>query len=492
MIVPPCASCFLRQLLGWSVAWCLSLPAVAAEFVAGELLVKYRSAEMTALRSRLPLGVAVEALTPGILRVKLPPGENPEAVRARLAADPAVLHVQPNYIKRLQLLPDDSHFSYQWAMLNTGQEVPTTGGQRVRGTAGADVGATLAWDATTGDPAVVVAVIDTGIELGNPDLAANLWSNPGEVPGDGVDNDANGYVDDVQGWDWADGDAVPDDGNGHGTHIAGVIAARGNNARQIAGLNWRVSVMPLRTFDAQGVSKTSDIVAAIDYAVDKGVNIINASYGTLGGVNRGANNFDQLEFDAYDKARARGILVVAAACNEGVNNDGPQACVPASYNLANIIAVAASDQDDRLAAFSNWGPQTVDLAAPGANIATTPWRSADPGVISVVNGTSIASAFVTGGAALLQAQARALGLGRLSATSLRRLLVNNVAPVDALAGIVSSGGRLDIPRAMGDLGNDTVVQGSGVSQPGTSGGGALLWLLAGLGWRLSRHIMRPR
>ncbi|MFQ5487738.1 MAG: S8 family peptidase [Gammaproteobacteria bacterium] len=494
---------FSRLLPLLMLAWVPVFALQAAEFVAGELMVKYRGTSVTGVRSAFPAGASLEALAPGVVRVKLPRGQDPQQARARLAADPRILHVQPNYIKRIQLIPDDNQFFHQWGMQNSGQEVLTAGGQRVRGVAGADVSATAAWNVTTGDPGVVVAIIDTGVELAHAELSANLWSNPGEAPGNGVDDDGNGYVDDIHGWDWADGDNVPDDGNGHGTQIAGIIAARGNNQRQVAGLNWQLSVMVLRTFDSQGVSKTSDIVAAINYAVDNGARIINASYGTLGGVNRGANNFDQLEFDAYDQARARGVLVVAAACNEGINNDdGPEACVPASYSLSNILAVAATDQNDVLARFSNWGSLTVDLAAPGANIATIPWHNNAPDVVSVGNGTSVAAAFVSGAAALLLAR----GGETLVASDLRELLVNNVDPLDALAGIVASNGRLNVASALQALEDGTAIQGSdtpsssdgntnvninGGTRAGSSGGGALLWLLFLYGWLLWRRPLPP-
>ncbi|MFQ5488832.1 MAG: S8 family serine peptidase, partial [Gammaproteobacteria bacterium] len=208
--------CFLLLLL------VMVFPLRAADFVADELLIKYRGADVTAVRSALPAGIALKTLAPGIAKVKLPQGEDLEQVRAVLAADPHILHVQPNYIKHIQVVPNESHFSYQWGMQNTGQEVLTAGGQRARGMAGADVSATAAWEVTTGDRNVVIAIIDTGVELTHPDLSDNLWNNPGEAPGNGVDDDGNGYTDDLHGWDWPDGDNTPVDGNGHGTHIAGV------------------------------------------------------------------------------------------------------------------------------------------------------------------------------------------------------------------------------------------------------------------------------
>ncbi len=492
-------SCFLPLA---AIASALASPSQAADFVAGELIVKYRAGDVTAVRSSLSPAAALDPLAPGIARVVLPPGQSLTAAMKRFAADPHILQVQPNYIKHTQLVPDDSDFSYQWGMQNSGQEVLTSSAQRVAGRAGADVSAVSAWNVSTGDRGVVIAIIDTGVELTHPELSANLWTNPGEAPNNGVDDDGNGYIDDVHGWDWADGDNTPADGNGHGTHIAGIIAARGNNRMQIAGLNWQVSLMVLRAFDSQGVSSTAHVVRAIRYAVDNGARIINASYGALGGASPVAPGFDAREFEAYRYAADRGVLVIAAACNEAINNDGLRACVPASYDLPNIVAVAATDQNDRLAGFSSWGEKTVDLAAPGVNIATTPWRTKAADVVAVVDGTSIASSFVSGGAALLLARGDELGLA-LSATRLRGILMDHVDQLPAtLGGRVGSGGRLNIAKALAALDALATTQevappssaqssadsNSGNGGPRTSstggGGGALLWLLILYGWRL--------
>ncbi|HHH35250.1 MAG TPA: hypothetical protein ENK48_00290 [Gammaproteobacteria bacterium] len=472
---------------------------VAADYVPGELIVTYGEGSVTAVRSSLPPGSRLTPLTGDTVRVILPPGQDMAEMRRRLSGDPRIRHVQPNYIKRIQLLPDDPTFSYQWAMMNTGQSVPDGTGAFTSGTSGADVRATSAWDVTTGSPDVVIAVIDTGMALNHPDLAANLWNNPLEVPGNGVDDDANGYVDDIHGWDWIDNDASPADGNGHGSYVAGVIAARGNNGRQIAGLNWRASLMVLRTFDRQGVSSTDNIVAAVRYAVDQGAKVINASYGSQGAARPGAPDFDQAEYDAYRYARDHGVLVVAAACNDGRSNDASQACVPASYDLSNILSVAASDMNDRLAGFSNWG-SSVDLAAPGVTIATTAWRSTSPDTLALVDGTSIASSFVSGAAALLLARAEALGL-KPSLNTLRQLITDNVDVLPALAGRVASSGRLNVSSALaaleklpgtqqlggGDVGTSGSPQGGAVSQrlvaASGGGGGALdlsLLLLVGI------------
>jgi subtilisin family serine protease len=250
----------------------------------------------------------------------------------------------------------------QWALRNTGQAVPDESGGTVSGTTDVDIDAPDAWDVSTGDGNVVVAVIDTGVDTGHPDLAPNMWSNTGETAGNGVDDDGNGYIDDTGGWDFVDGDNNTRDLNGHGTHIAGVIAARGNDGSSVAGLNWDVSLMALRGMDINGVTTTADVIAAINYAVANGAKVINASYGSA--------TFDNAERDAISNAASNGVLFVAPSCNNSQNND-INPCYPASYDLDNIIAVAASDQNDNLAGFSNRGVQAVDLAAPGVNIAST-------------------------------------------------------------------------------------------------------------------------
>ena len=268
---------------------------------------------------------------------------------ARLGALDTVLYAQPNYYVHLQTtgFPNDPNFSSQWGMNNTGQ----TGG-----TTDADIDAPEAWAITAGDSSIVVAVLDTGVDYTHPDLAANIWTNPGEIAGDGIDNDGNGFIDDVHGWDFQNEDNDPMDDHGHGTHVAGTIAAVGNNGVGVAGVAWNVTIMPLKIMSSSGTS--FDAIQALNYAVAMGVKISNNSYYMSG------------MYNAIEAAGAAGHLFVTAAGNSGVNTDiTPH--YPSIYDLENIISVAATDHNDNKLSSSNYGLTTVDLGAPGANIYST-------------------------------------------------------------------------------------------------------------------------
>jgi len=275
---------------------------------------------------------------------------------ARLAADPRVERVQLNYRRRPLQVPDDPRYPQQWAL-------PA-------------ISAPAAWDITAGDSRVVIAIMDSGVDYLHPDLAANIWKNRAEWEGvDGVDDDGNGYVDDFQGYDFAAtsrgaNDNDPMDIDGHGTHLSGIAAAIGNNGLGVAGVNWRASILPLKSMRPDGYFYDSDLIEAIEYAALMkrrfGVNIaaINASLGDSAGYDG-----DFLS-QAIELAGEAGIIFCAAAGNQGRNND-TRPVYPASYNLPNIIAVAASTAADSLASFSNYGAASVHLAAPGVNILST-------------------------------------------------------------------------------------------------------------------------
>lgn len=266
---------------------------------------------------------------------------------------PEVEAVSPNYRRSLQRLPNDPKFSRLWGM--------------------ARIQAPEAWERNVGSSDVVLAVIDTGVHYGHEDLAANMWRNPGETPGNGIDDDNNGYRDDVYGYDfsadnWGKNDSDPMDIDGHGTHVAGTMAAVGNNGTGVCGIAWKARIMALKGFRPDMHIYDSDCIEAIDYAVmmkrDRGVNVvaINASFG--GG---GSNPLQQ---EAIADAAAQGIAFVCAAGNEGADNDSTQ-FFPANYDLPGIVSVAASDPNDGLASFSNYGASTVDIAAPGVAILST-------------------------------------------------------------------------------------------------------------------------
>ena len=362
----------------------------------------------------------------GLEHMQVGKGQGVERAVERLQQLPFVDYVEPDYVRRADT--SDTYYGYQWGLNNTGQDI---GG--VTGTAGADIDAEGAWTLSTGDPDLVVAVIDSGVEYTHEDLWNNAWINHGEIAGDNVDNDGNGYVDDVYGWDFFASDADPYDENGHGTHVAGTICAEGNNGRGVSGVAWGCKVMALRFLGPDG-GYTSDAISALEYAVAKGVRLSNNSWGGGG--------YSQALYDAIDSAAASGHLFVAAAGNGGTDKIGDDndvsAHYPSSYDLANVIAVAATDNRDRLADFSNFGAQGVDLGAPGVDIAST-MRSG----YYLSSGTSMATPHVTGVAALI--------LGRhpdWSYVDVRDRLLNTVRAVDSLTGKTVTGGVVDAYEAL--------------------------------------------
>ena len=287
---------------------------------------------------------------PGIQLVQLTPGTSVEGGVNFYENDPNVLSVTPNYIAQLDCVPNDPQFNTLWGLHNTGQ---------MGGTVDADIDAPEAWNITCGSADVVVAVIDTGVDYTHQDLMANIWTNSGEIPGNGIDDDGNGYIDDVHGWDFVNSDNDPNDDYGHGTHCAGTIAAVGNNAKGIAGVSWNAKIMPLKAGSADGRFTLAAQLEAFSYARKMGADVISCSFG--------GTNYVSTVQTAIATSPA---VVVCAAGNDGTNNDViPH--YPASYNSPNIIAVAATDRNDNLAGFSNYGLTSVDVAAPGAEIYNT-------------------------------------------------------------------------------------------------------------------------
>jgi len=331
-------------------------------YVQGEILVKYKShvsaSTIRSFQDRLGASTIRAFRDIGIRQVKLPPRMSVETALEYYRGNPDVAYAEPNYIRYLKATtPNDPFFSNLWGLHNTGQSVNGTSG-----TAGADMDGPEAWDVAQGSNTFVIAVIDTGVDYNHPDLSGNIWANPGEVAGNGLDDDQNGYVDDLRGWDFVDDDNDPMDVVGHGTHVAGTIAAVGNNNIGVTGVCWQAKIMPVRALDAFGAGTDADIIAAIGYAVTKGAKVINASFG--------GPDYSQAQYDALSNANSAGVLFVVAAGNEGTNNDTTPS-YPASYNLPNIISVAATDQNDNLSNFSNYGATSVHVAAPGENIYST-------------------------------------------------------------------------------------------------------------------------
>jgi subtilisin family serine protease len=340
-----------------------------------------------------------------------------EAIR-RYRGDASVEFIEPNYIYQASVVPDDPKFADQWGLENRGQPF---------GVPGADIRAPLAWDVTTGSRDVLVAITDTGIDYTHPDLAANVFVHPGEVAGNGVDDDGNGFVDDIRGWDFVNADNDPRDGDGHGTHVSGIVGAIGNNGIGIAGVSWQVRILPLKFLDDTGVGNTANAIRAIDYATDMGARVINASWG-----GRGVSEALALAIQA---AGAAGVLFVAAAGNSGTNNDIIPT-YPASYSMRNIIAVAATNQYDEIPLWSSYGQASVDLGAPGENILSTV-----PGGYAAFSGTSMAAPHVT--AALGLIFARYPAIAHLDA---RDLLLSSVDHPHELRYRLTTAGRLNVHR----------------------------------------------
>jgi len=390
-------------------------------YAPGELLVKHkgsgRAAATQYYRSQWDISALRTFRVTGVQHVKLPRWMTVEAALAIYLDDPDVEYAEPNYYRQTCVIPDDTDFDLLWGLHNTGQYVNST--------VDADIDAPEAWDIATGNSDMVIAVLDTGVDYSHPDLSDNMWSNTDETPDNGIDDDGNGYVDDVRGWDFFSNDKDPTDLNGHGTHVAGIAAAEGDNSIGITGVCWTAGIMPLRFLDADGYGTVADEISAIDYAIANGAHIINASFGS--------KYESQFERDAISRANSQGILFVAAAGNDSHNNDTNK-FYPASYNLPNIISVTATDQDDNLSWFSNYGPTTVDVGAPGVNIYST---SLDTGY-RYMHGTSVATPHVTGLAALIWGYN-----SNLTHMEIKGIILNSVESKPSLIGSTVTGGRIN-------------------------------------------------
>lgn len=316
-----------------------------------------------------------------------------------------------------------------------------------------------AWNTGTGTSSTIAAVLDSGVDYNHPDLAANMWKNPNEVAGDGIDNDNNGYVDDIYGIDAIGGTTDPMDNFGHGTVIAGLIGAVGNNATGMAGVNWSVKLMAVKVMDAAGNVPLNAEILGITYVLQQklagqSVAVANCSFGR--------SAFIQQEFDALNQLALTGVTIVAAAGNDANNNDAVPV-YPANYDIDGLISVAATDQGDALAAFSNFGRTTVDLGAPGVGILATlaaqasgpyqPYQTSytitDNGLTqnqAFVDGTSCSAALVSGAAALL----KSLKPGA-STAQVKNAILNGADRVPRLNGLVATGGRLNLKNSVDQI-----------------------------------------
>jgi subtilisin family serine protease len=367
---------------------------------------------------------------PGLEAIDDLDNADPTEVAIVYSSLPEVEYAEPNYEISLDttsyalVRPTDPRFEDQWALANSGQR----GGKE-----GADISAMQAWGTTTGSDKVVVAVLDSGVDYTHEDLAPNMWTRPANIV-PYHDNEL-GTIEDENGFNAIDNSSDPMDENGHGTHCAGIIGAEGSNDIGISGVNWKVRIMPLKFMNAGGFGTTKDAIEAINYVIDRkkaGVNvrIISASWGST-------QRSRALE-EVIRKAYENDILFVAASGNSSTNNDrNPH--FPSSYNVPNVISVAALDRNDQLASFSNYGAKSVAIAAPGVDILST-WLG---NAYEEKSGTSMATPVVAGVAALIVAEHP-----RISVDDLRKKLLASVDRLPELKGKIATGGRIDAAKAV--------------------------------------------
>jgi subtilisin family serine protease len=396
----------------------------------------------------LRTGWHTASLGEGLLSL-VAPGASPTDVLGWARSTAGVRYVEPDrVVNAAATVANDPSISRLWGLENVGQ----TGG-----VADADIDAPEAWDVTTGSRAVVVAVVDTGVDYNHPDLAANMWRNPGETAGDGIDNDRNGYIDDVHGWNFVTNTANVFDDNSHGTHVAGTIGAVGNNGSGIAGVNWQVSIMALKFLNASGSGTTSAAIAALNYATmmrrTSGVNIVATNNSWGGG------GYSTALRDAITAGGNAGILCIAAAGNSGSDNDSVGSYPANSVGTAGI-SVAATDSSNRLASFSNYGATTVHVAAPGVGIYSTVPNNG----YASYSGTSMATPHVAGLVALMAA-----ANPQATVAQIRSTILSTATTVSGLAGKCSTGGVINAAAAVRAIGGPTAPEPPSVEPPPASG-----------------------
>ncbi len=423
---------------------------LTAKHVEGEIIVKFKDAvagdeivlSKASAIAHSQTGAIVKRTfrrSKGLQLVRLPVFKKVRKALESYMKNPDIEYAEPNYIVRINTTPDDYYFNSLWGLHNYGQ----TGGA-----VDADIDAPEAWDIFTGSSNAIVAVIDTGVDYAHVDLADNMWRNTGEIPDNGIDDDGNGYIDDDKGWDFStcaqfnpdetcnvpkSEDNDPYDDHGHGTHCSGIIGAVGNNGAGVAGVNWGIQIMPLKAFNANGYGSIADIINAIFYAADNGANVLSNSWGD------GVYSFALEEAIVY--TNVNDVLFAAAAGNNGANTDVTP-FYPASYDIPNVIAVAATDHNDTMASWSNYGAASVDLGAPGVNVlSTTPGNN-----YSYSSGTSMATPYVSGIAGLI----KAFNSG-LTNLEIKETILNNVDVKSSLAGKVLTGGRLNAYKALSSV-----------------------------------------
>ena len=356
--------------------------------------------------------------------IELPPGTDVSAALARYRASGEVISADPVAWFFPAATPNDPSYAdgTLWQLNNTGQN---------GGSNDADIDAPEAWNTLNSASNIIVAVVDTGVRITHEDLVANLWTNPGEIPGNGIDDDGNGIIDDVHGFNAVAGNNNLVDEPAHGTHVAGIIGAAGNNGVGVCGVAWKVQLMPCK-FITPGSGSEDDLIECLEYALTNGAKVINCSFVST-------VPFSSALFTAFSKLRDAGVLVAAAAGNADTDNDVTP-YYPGNLGLDNIVCVTATTRYDGQR--FNFGAQTVHLGAPGVNILST-WGAGDNSYYEL-SGTSMATPMVAGAMALLRVRFPSATHQQLIA----RLLAT-VDPLPSLAGRCTSGGRLNLARALG-------------------------------------------
>ena len=420
-----------------STAHANKLQSETPAYVPGELIVKFKNLKNMNSLGGLEIS---KHISKNIAVVKYNEKSSIGSQISKLKQNPNVEYAEPNYIVKAikmkksiwenlnSINTNDPKFNKLWGLVNTGNNEPVSsrGNSSTSGAAGADINAINAWGITKGSKAIKIAIIDTGVDYNHPDLRANIWTNTAEANGiEGVDDDGNGYIDDIHGYDFANKDGDPMDGNGHGTHCAGTIAAVHDNGIGIAGVMAEAEIVGVKFLTDQGSGSSADAIAAIDYATKIGVDIMSNSWGGGG--------YSQALKDSIVAANRAGIIFTAAAGNSASdNNTSPH--YPSNYEVDNVISVAAHNYNDGLASFSCYGSNTVHVSAPGRNIlSTVPNNSYD-----VYSGTSMATPHVTGVVGLYLAHN-----GTTDPKDLREKLMESSVYGAAYGKKTISGGRVD-------------------------------------------------
>lgn len=404
----------------------LAVPLEDGTYVPGRLLVKFQPDTEPAFRAALHGrfgGTLIQTfrLDRDLELVRFPEVTDVGALIDLYQREPDVRFVEPDLVYHTQILPNDARFGDLWGMHNTGQ---------AGGLVDFDIDGPEGWDINTAAPGIVIGSIDTGVDINHEDLAANIWTNPAEVAGNGVDDDVNGYIDDIHGWDFLSNDNNPQDDNSHGSHTMGTATAVGNNGAGVAGVAWSAGIMVLKICNAGGGCDLSAAVAATDYATENGARLSSNSWGGGG--------FSQAMKDAIDRANAAGVLYVAAAGNNGSNTDASP-FYPASYDSPNILSVANMTRFGSRSSSSNYGLTSVDLGAPGTDI----WSTTPNNGYGSKTGTSMACPHVAG------ALANVMGFNpTLGHLEYKDILMQSVVPSDDLAGRSVTGGVLNLKKAL--------------------------------------------